>query len=341
MLYALAIIVVAIIVVLVLISIVAWICYVPLVTEVFVKTPFLMADSGRPLTGGEGCQFTTSDGLVLRGTYLKTAADERLGVIAFCHELTGDRWGAAPYIEKLRSDGFDVFTFDFRNHGASDSTPGYEPMPWITWYELADVQAAIDYLCDREDADPRGIGLIGVSKGATAALCGAAVDSRVAAVVTDGAFPIDGMQYHYMRRYATLTKISWIVERLPDIFLVSFSKWCKLLVGRRRHCRFLNVEQMAAHVHQPVFMILGKNDNYVPAEVTHKLRLAIDGRTKFWHVPGAKHNSSVHTAGEKYAFRVSRFFRRYVGGIHRTPATVSSTLHEDSVATDKVEAPAE
>ena len=66
--------------------------------------------------------------------------------MVFCHELGGDRWGAGGYAGELRNSGFDIFTFDFRNHGLSDSLPGYQPMPWLTEYEMADVQAAVDYV---------------------------------------------------------------------------------------------------------------------------------------------------------------------------------------------------
>lgn len=306
--------IVGVLVLLVAFSLATWIIYIPVIMRFFEERPHLIADQGRPMPDGEECRIQTADGLELRGTYLSTSAPTRLGVVAFCHELTGNRWGATRYLEELRAEGFDVFTFDFRNHGRSDHLRGYQPMPWITEYEMADVQAAVNYLCSRHDAAPGGIGLMGVSKGATAAICAAARDRRIRAVVADGAYPIDGMQRHYIRRFAGFTRLAPLVAQIPDVCLFSFCKWCKFLVGLRRGCRFLNVEQLAASVTQPVFMIYGERDSYVPSSVIREFRSTIAGRTKLWIVSGARHNGAVQVASELYHRRISRFFRRHLSG---------------------------
>ena len=157
---------------------VAWLVQVPVAARVFGEMPWLPADSCGPLESGEPVEFTTRDGLRLSGSYLATTAARRRGVIAFCHELNGDRWTALPYTRELLRRGFDVLTFDFRNHGDSGRITGYEPMPWVTNYEVLDVRAAIDYLAAREDVRALPIGLLGLSRGGTAALCAAARDSR-------------------------------------------------------------------------------------------------------------------------------------------------------------------
>ena len=292
-------------------AVLSWVLYVPVVVRGFAETHWLRAELHPPLEGSEECQFLTDDGLVLRGSYLQAATERRHGVVAFCHEVTGNRWSAAPYVEQLRQQGFDIFTFDFRNHGASDRLPDYRPLPWLTRYEVADVRAAVDYLCSRPDADPRGVGIFGVSKGASAALCAAADEPRILAVVTDGAFPIDAMQKHYIRRYMNIyIPLAGINSRLPDWCLSSFCHWAKFLVGQRHGCRFLDVEQAARRVRQPVFMIHGERDPYVPVEVAQGLRGALAGRSKLWVVAGAKHNWSISVARREYERRVGRFFRK-------------------------------
>jgi pimeloyl-ACP methyl ester carboxylesterase len=297
-----------------------WALYVPVVVRVFGETPWLRANSLQPLDDSEDCQFTTADGLILRGSYLPTTAGVRQGVIAFCHELAGDRWGALPYVQDLRNQGFDIFTFDFRNHGASDGLTDYQPLPWLTRYELADVQAAINYLCSRLDADSTGIGLIGVSKGGNAALCAAANDPRIRSIVTDGAFPIDAMQRHYIRRFMRIyARLPRWVERVPDFCLVSFCVWAKFLLGLRSHCRFVNVDQVARQVRQPVFMIHGEQDGYIPLEVVRKLRTCLSGRSKLWIVPGVKHNGAIAAVTREYHRRIARFFRKTLAGC-RLPA---------------------
>lgn len=293
----------------------SWLWYVPLVMRVFGEPPFLRASIMEPLDDGEECQFTTADGLTLRGTYLRTPVAKRQGVIIFCHEYKGDRWGALPYVDGLRGRGFDIFTFDFRNHGSSDRLPDYQPLPWLTRYELADTQAAVNYACSRGDAHTTGVGLMGVSKGANAALCVAAHDARVRAVVADGAFPVGPMQRHYIRRFMNIY-LHWphLVEKLPDACLVSYCEWAKFLLGLRRRCRFVNVEQLVRKVGQPVFMIHGKDDGYIPLSVARDLRRRLSGRSKMWVVPSAKHNGAIFCATQDYHQRVNRFFQRHLGG---------------------------
>lgn len=300
--------------------VVAWFLYVPVVVRVFSETPLLLADSSQPVAGGEECDFPTSDGLALRGTYFTTPAEERLGVIAFCHELTSDRWSAMRYMSDLLERGFDVFAFDFRNQGASDRHAGYEPMPWVTRFELEDVRAAVNYLASRPDADSRGVGLLGISRGGTAALCAAADDPRIACVVTDGAFPLEEMQLHYMRRYMEIyLYFSWLLAKLPDHTLGTFCRWARFIVGWRRGCKFLHVTQMTRRTRQPVFMIHGERDTYVPIKVVHELRTSLGRKPRLWVVPGAKHNRSIDVATHAYCRRIARFFQAHLAA-GRVPA---------------------
>ena len=306
------------------VSVATWIWYVPLIVRVFGETPWLQPRQFPAVPGAEECRFTTSDGLVLRGSYLPTTAPSRRGVILFGHELGGNRWGATGYAGELRDRGFDVFTFDFRNHGQSDSLLGYQPMPWLTEYEVADLQAALDYLCSRPDADPAGVGLFGVSRGGNAALCVAAADERVRAVVTDGAFPIDAMLRHYIRRFMGIyVRIPLVADYLPDFCLISYYQWAKLLLGLRRRCRFVNVEQACRRVWQPVFMIHGERDRYIPTGMAETLRHALSGRSKLWVVPGVKHNGAVAEVQQEYHRRIWRFFQRHLAA--QAPAPLRST----------------
>ena len=178
-----------------------WITYVPLVARGTERMPWLQATQHPSLEVGESCEFQAVDGITLQGTYVPTPEANRMGVVLCLHELTGDRWSMWPYVASLNRRGFDVLLFDFRNHGASDATRGYEPLAWVTRYELWDAEAAIQYLLTRPDADSRGLGIVGVSRGGAVALAAAARDRRVRAVVTDGAYSTYLMQVHYSALY--------------------------------------------------------------------------------------------------------------------------------------------
>src|SRR5690606_24293332 len=139
--------------------------YSPIIVRIFQEMPVFQPVRAEPEPGGQDVRFATDDGLELRGTYYVANAPRRLGVVVFCHEFLGDRHSVHHYADHLRDLGFDVFTFDFRNHGESQSEPGYEPMQWVSDRDRRDLGAALAYLRTRPDRDPAGFGLFGVSRG--------------------------------------------------------------------------------------------------------------------------------------------------------------------------------
>ncbi len=290
------------------VTMITWVVYVPRIKQMFTKTPWHNPASYTPIEGGEKQVVTTHDGLSLRGTYLRATGDRCLGVVAFCHGLGGDRWGVVPYAKELLERGFDVFAFDFRNHGESDSQPGYRPMPWLTEDELKDTQSVIKHLASRCDADTKGIALIGVSKGANAALCAAARNRSIRAIVTDSAFSTGPLQRHYIRRFMNIyLRLPYVAEYLPEWCLISHCKWAHFLFRLRNGCRIVDIDQSVRSVVQPVFMIHGKKDAYVPSSIAERLRHQLPGRSKLWFIKGASHNGAVITVTDNYLQRIAKF----------------------------------
>ncbi len=102
--------------------------YVPVIGRNFEKQPLFMPLRVKPTDHGESVEFRTEDGLRLAGTYFRKRTEELAGVFVYCHEYLSNRWSFQPYIDHLRDVGYDIFTFDFRNHGASDHESGYSPV---------------------------------------------------------------------------------------------------------------------------------------------------------------------------------------------------------------------
>jgi pimeloyl-ACP methyl ester carboxylesterase len=184
----------------------------------FAKSYWLpLRDSGE-LPAGEEVEFKSIDGITLRGLFIAGKGLKKRGTILFCHELNGNRANVAPYTEHFTSAGFNVFTFDFRNHGKSDWSHKDFQVPWVTVADLHDVKSAINYLHTREnyqhnnhqqhnnicpnpdnnliehndhatDGDSNdsntGLCLFGLGKGGMIALCAAGTDKRVQSLVID------------------------------------------------------------------------------------------------------------------------------------------------------------
>lgn len=290
-----------------------WVRYFPIVYRLIGETPILAAEPTHKTAGGEECSFRTSDGLTLRGTYLKTSVAAREGVIVFCHELNGDRWNATPYVVDLLTQGYDIFTFDFRNHGESDAVPGLVLRPWLSPADVIDLRAAVDYVASRPEADPRGIGLFGISRGAGAAFCVAADDARIRCVFTDGVYSAQSTHLHYFVRYVGIfIPYPWITNIVPHWVYQGFLWVGRWWWGLMNGFRFVNVDNCTQRIRVPVMMVHGERDSMIPAEAARSLRKCVRSPAKLWIVPKAKHNGAIFTVPEEYHRRVARFFRLHL-----------------------------
>ncbi|WP_235905100.1 alpha/beta hydrolase [Tautonia marina] len=285
--------------------------YTPYVSRIFEERPVFFPLRVDPLPEAEEVTFATSDGLELVGSYFRARTPERLGVVVFCHEFLGNRWSALAYADYLRDEGFDLFTFDFRNHGNSDTEEGYEPFQWVCGREIRDLQAALNYLRSRPDHDPAGFALFGVSRGGGSALCVAADARDVWAVATDGAFPTRGTMLAYILRWAEIYVGRWFVWRYMPISMFAFVGWVGRLRSQWRLRRvFPDIERAAARLSpRPLFMIHGERDAYIGPSIAQGLFDAAREPKQLWLVPGAKHNRCREIVPDEYRYRVSTFFR--------------------------------
>lgn len=304
--------------------------YAPLIGRIFEERPVFLPLRVKPEESGESAEFTTDDGLTLSGSYLRARTSERAGVLIYCHEFLSDRWSFRPYIDHLRDLGFDIFTFDFRNHGRSDSEPDYTPMHWASDREVRDLRAALRYLRSRPDRDPAGYGLFGVSRGGTTALLVSPGERDVWGVITDGAFPTKGTMVSYILRWAEIYVASelflLVVPRWVYVFLAGFGRRQS---ERRRRCRFPEVEAAVARKGpRPWLMIHGGRDTYISPEIARDLFDCAREPKELWLVPDAKHNRCRERDPGAYAARLLDFIDRFAP---RRPLTASASFESEAV----------
>ncbi|MCD9624113.1 alpha/beta hydrolase [Rhabdothermincola salaria] len=152
------------------------------------------ADANTDATPGSGevartdVAFSATDGTVLRGwLYLPaTAADGPVPGVVMTHGFSATRrMGLAGFAEAFAATGLAVLVYDHRNLGDSDGEPRGELDPWA---QMLDMRVALGWLADRAEVDADRLGLWGSSFSAGEALCVAAVDRRVRAVVANVPF---------------------------------------------------------------------------------------------------------------------------------------------------------
>jgi uncharacterized protein len=268
---------------------------------------------------GEVVDFRAMDGLSLRGMFLFAKGPHRKGTILFAHEFASDMYSCARYCKPLMAAGYDVFSFDFREHGASSREDDYTARQWATDHEMADMFGAIGYVEDwlEERGLPTEIGLFGISRGACCAILAAQHYPRVACILADGAFSTDRILEHLMKRWACIfAKVRFVYENHPPAFW-QFLRYLLLChASRKLNCQFPSVYRALLRMTaKPLLFIHGQRDSYVPLEQAQILFDAAKQPKELWIVPGAKHNQAATVQPEEYARRTVGFFDRYLAGI--------------------------
>jgi predicted alpha/beta hydrolase len=298
--------------------------YVHLIARIFQEKPLFNIPRGQALPEAEEVRFPTTNGLKLAGCYWKTGVRRR-GVILFGIEYGANRWSCRNYCEHLVEAGFDIFAYEPRGQGESDPMPGYEPLQWLTDYEVQDAQAALAYLKGRPDADPRGVGFFGISKGGNGGLFAASRDPYVRCCVTDGAFGTYSVMVPYLRQWIRIyNKRHAIQDLMPDWFFGHLGRIGLGMVEKERGCRFPDLEpRMRGLWPRPLLMIHGDADTYIRPEMARALFQYARRPCEFWLVKDAKHNLALTINGEEYRTRVLHFFQRHLVAPQSRPIRLS------------------
>lgn len=282
------------------------------VLQVFERELPLKVDPAVEDPTAEAVTIPTSGGLNLQGSLYRPTAGEPRGLIVFCPELHGRHFSAMAYCGGLRDAGFAVLSFEFRNQGESDFVPGYEPLHWVTEYELQDALAALAYTKTRDDLNQLPLGMMGVSRGGGTALAAAATTPEVGWVAVEGAFSTSALLMHYTLRWASLYVPEWYLRILPMWHLrltLALTRWRS---GWRRGCRYPAIERLLPRLrNRDVLMISGKSDSYVPTDIAERMAARIGGtRCEVWAVRKGRHNGARRVDPEAYDTRLVEFFTR-------------------------------
>jgi fermentation-respiration switch protein FrsA (DUF1100 family) len=288
--------------------------YLQNLVRIFLEKPLFIIPRGQPTDDAEEVSLTSADGVKLRGCYLKHTAPRRRGVLLFGLEFGSNRWACGPYVDYLRAAGYDVFTWEPRNQGESEAQPGFEPLQWVTDREVADCRAAVEYLKNRPDADPHGIGLYGLSKGANAGLVVAATEPYMRCAVTDGAFAHYTTMVPYMRVWFSIYDRKRPLQGLfPAWYYGLIARAGVRRVGRERNLAYPDIERLIGKLSpRPLLMIHGGADTYIKSTMTRDLFNHAGPPKEIWIVDGAKHNQALQVAGDAYKRRVTEFFDKHL-----------------------------
>ena len=291
--------------------------YLRLAVNLFLDTPLPVAANLQDFTPPEGemVTFPNLEGRSLRGMFIdRPPGAPRRGVVIFCHEFASDMMSAGRYAWPLVQAGYTVFTFDFRGHGKSYTPPRFEPRHWPSNHEVDDIRAAIAYVQSRCDVDRTGVGILGISRGASAAVIAAALNPAVRCLVVDGVFSTDHSIDELMKRWVQLFARVDVARATRTMAVYRFFRALLIFyVELKCRCRFPSARQALAKLAAvPILFIQGGRDAYVRPEWTRVLYDLKAGPKDLWICADAKHNQAVATDPKTYAGKTTDFFDRHL-----------------------------
>jgi len=287
---------------------IALVQYMPIIINIVSDLPVAAPPVDEPITQGDPVHFRSLDGISLHGRHIRTTLPRR-GLVLFSHEYGSSLDSAMRYCGFVLDHGFDLFTFDYRGHGHSHNSAGYEPRQWATDKELNDLLGAVAYVESLPEVDCHAVAVMGLSRGAGAAILAAARTQYIGALVTDSAFSSGHTMVLYMRKWVGIfAHARMLFRKLPDSFYEMLKIALMLIARRKFGCRFPSIERSIRRLgDRPILMIHGEKDNYIPLDLGKRLYSLVRGPKQLWVVPTAKHNQSYLAGQDEYARRVTEF----------------------------------
>ncbi len=240
----------------------------------------------------EDVQFRASDGVKIKGWFIKDNREGRLPTVILCHGLGANRSDFTELAAGLSSNGYNVLLFDFRGHGDSQrvaSSFGY--------LEQKDLLGAIRYVKERKDVDAEEIAVYGFSMGGAVAVLTAAETSDIKAVIADSSFTA------LKEQGERLFKGSF----LPSLIFLKPMVWMYELYFRVDADEIAPINMIHGISPRGMMIIGGGADEQMPSSDAMRLFAAAREPKELWLIPGAVHGGTVYMAGDEYRKRVLRF----------------------------------
>ena len=228
--------------------------------------------------------FESSDGLRLAGWYRPSHNGAAIVVVSGAR---GDRLGSVGHARLLAHHGYGVLLYDARGTGESEGSPnGYG------WGGDQDVSGALRFLAKQPDVDPDRVGGLGLSRGADILIEVAASDSRLGAVVADGATARSLGDIPPGNVLAAL----WLAPVLATVSVLSGSRPGPPLAD------------LAAGVSPTPLLLIATGS--LAGEITLNKIYARAARqpVDFWVLPEARHTAAIRDEAVAYERRVIAHF---------------------------------
>lgn len=242
----------------------------------------------------ESVFITSFDQLKLHGTVFSQSDSHKWLLACHGYKCTGS--SMKKYAKKGVEWDFNVLLPDLRGNGFSEGA--YYSMGWL---DRLDIKKWIEYIVEK---DPQAeIVLFGISMGGATVLmtAGEPLPPNVKCVVDDCGYASIKEEFLYQ-----LTQLFFSPAKIIYYF--------GSLIAKVKLGFFLKAGDAGKQLQTstlPIFFIHGKEDTFVPFEMSEELFTAYSGDKEFMAVEKAGHGQAESILGEDYWFKIKTFIDTY------------------------------
>nr|WP_320049724.1 alpha/beta fold hydrolase [uncultured Desulfuromonas sp.] len=241
----------------------------------------------------EFIELKTTDGEVLSALY---RPGRNGATIILCHGYKMDCSEMIPIAAMLERYGYGVLLPDLRSHGSSSGE-----LISFGFHEWHDIEAAVEFIVRQHPGE--NLGLFGNSMGGALALCYAARDPRIKAVIAQSPFA------------SIAHTINLSVKRFTGLPPYPFATLINFFA--QRQLKFNSAAVAPLHCigdisPRAIFLMMGGQDQVVPAQGIFALEQAAGKPLELWFDEHLDHVAFYHQHPMEFEQRVTTFFERYL-----------------------------
>jgi len=241
-------------------------------------------------------EFETTDGVTLSAWYIPSTSG---AAIVLLHGAGSTRSSVLNHAAVLAKHGYGIVMVDARGHGRS----GGRAMDF-GWYGDQDVAGAVSFLTAQREVDPARIAVIGMSMGGEEAIGAAASDTRIRAVVAEGATSRVTKDKAWLSdefgwRGTLQRGIEWLVYNTADA-LTDATQPIPLR------------DAVAAAAPRPMLLIAGERVASEP-KAGRYIQAGSPESVELWIVPETGHTAALDTHPQEWEERVTSFLVDAIG----------------------------